>query len=120
MKIAADDDGYWFATTAGGRVGSHCVEPESVGPLVEPPRLWRRWVQPEADARGLGSTEFTQWQAGWHTFTVRHYRWRADDGSQVVDYEIVMRDPAADEFLNPEPPEGAPTERWSADGKRLL
>jgi hypothetical protein len=120
MRSFVDDDGLWNVEAAGGRLGDRVIAPDTIGPLVEAPRLLLRWVEAEADAHGAGSTEYLQLQAGWIVFTIRRYRWQADAGGPIIDYETVMRDAARDEFVNPEPPPWVEPERWSRDGWRIL
>lgn len=116
---AWEEDGYWYVHVSGGQIGDRNIEPEDVGPLVEPPRLLMEWTQSESDRRGSGGTTFKRLESGWYIFTVRHYRWSSASGDERVEFEIVMRDPTVDEFLNPDPPPWVEADRYQ-DGWLLL
>lgn len=117
---AWEEDGYWYLHVSGGRVGDTFIEPEDVGPLVEPPRLLMEWTELESSAHGDGSTKFTRLAAGWLTFTVRYHRWQpADPAQPLIEFEVVMRYPTEDEFVNPEPPDWVHPDRWE-DGWLIL
>jgi hypothetical protein len=115
-----EEDGYWLIETAGGQLLGRAVEPDTIGPLIEPPRLVLRWVVPESDERGRGQTEFLRLEAGWVTFTVRVVHWQPLAAGPGIAYEAPLRDPASGEFVNPDPPAGVWGEVWTRGGRLEL
>lgn len=116
---ASEVDGAWYVDTAGGHIGDVVIEPECVGPLLEPPHIILRWSEPHADAHGTGFTTFLRCEAAWVHFTIRSYRYCLDRGKVTVEFETVMRDGEGN-LVNPEPPETVPSETWTREGWLVL